>query len=86
MENGLCRAFLCSATTSGFEDFERTLDRITKMQPEPPVQYRTDRREPAPHHLAVAGFSENVSVQLEDNQLLSGVVRKTLAIVFLRRE
>ena len=57
----------------GFEDFERTLDRISKMQPEgyPPYNIEQIGENRLRITLAVAGFSENdLSIQLEDNQLV----------------
>tara|TARA_B100000676_G_scaffold154774_1_gene152645 strand:- start:1253 stop:1726 length:474 start_codon:yes stop_codon:yes gene_type:complete len=57
----------------GFEDFERTLDRISKMQPEgyPPYNIEQIGKNRLRITLAVAGFSENdLSIQLEDNQLV----------------
>ena len=57
----------------GFEDFERTIDRISKMQPEgyPPYNIEQIGENRLRITLAVAGFSENdLSIQLEDNQLV----------------
>ena len=57
----------------GFEDFERTLDRISKMQTEgyPPYNIEQDGDNQLRITLAVAGFSEeNLSIELEDNQLV----------------
>ena len=57
----------------GFEDFERTLDRISKMQPEgyPPYNIEQIGENRLRITLAVAGFSDNdLSIQLEDNQLV----------------
>ena len=57
----------------GFEDFERTLDRISKMQPEgyPPYNIEQIGGNQLRVTLAVAGFSENdLSIELEDNQLV----------------
>ncbi len=57
----------------GFEDFERTLDRISKMQPEgyPPYNIEQIGENQLRVTLAVAGFSENdLSIELEDNQLV----------------
>ncbi len=57
----------------GFEDFERTLDRISKMQPEgyPPYNIEQIGENRLCITLAVAGFSDNdLSIQLEDNQLV----------------
>lgn len=57
----------------GFEDFERTLDRISKMQPEgyPPYNIEQVGENRLRITLAVAGFSEDdLSIQLEDNQLV----------------
>ena len=55
----------------GFEDFERTLDRISKMPPEgyPPYNIEQIGENRLRITLAVAGFSENdLSIQLEGNQ------------------
>ncbi|MBT5497623.1 MAG: Hsp20 family protein, partial [Alphaproteobacteria bacterium] len=57
----------------GFEDFERTLDRISKMQTEgyPPYNIEQVGDNQLSITLAVAGFSEeNLSIELEDNQLV----------------
>ena len=57
----------------GFEDFERTLDRISKMPPEgyPPYNIEQIGENWLRITLAVAGFSQNeLSIQLEDNQLV----------------
>ena len=57
----------------GFEDFERTLDRISKMQPEgyPPYNIEQIGKNRLRITLAVAGFSDNdLSIQLEDNLLV----------------
>ena len=57
----------------GFEEFERRLDRIAKMQTEgyPPYNIEETGDSQIRITLAVAGFSENeMSIQLEDNQLV----------------
>ena len=56
----------------GFEDFERTIDRISKMQPEgyPPYNIEQISENRLRITLAVAGFSDDLSIQLEDNQLV----------------
>lgn len=57
----------------GFEDFERTLDRISKMQTEgyPPYNIEQIGENQIRITLAVAGFAdEDLSIQLEDNQLV----------------
>ena len=57
----------------GFEDFERTLDRISKMQTEgyPPYNIEQVGDNQLRITLAVAGFSEeDLSIELEDNQLV----------------
>ena len=57
----------------GFEEFERRLDHIAKMQTEgyPPYNIEQTGDSRLRITLAVAGFSENeVSIQLEDNQLV----------------
>ena len=57
----------------GFEEFERTLDRITKMQTEGYPPYNIERTGTSALRitLAVAGFSEaDLSVRVEDNQLV----------------
>jgi len=57
----------------GFEQFERTLDRITKSAGEgyPPYNIEQRGENGIRITLAVAGFArEELSVQLEDNQLV----------------
>ena len=57
----------------GFEEFERRLDRIAKMQTEgyPPYNIEQTGDSRLRITLAVAGFSENeMSIQLEDNLLV----------------
>ena len=57
----------------GFEEFERRIDRITKMQTEgyPPYNIEQTSTNQLRITLAVAGFSENeLFIQLEDNQLV----------------
>ena len=57
----------------GFEEFERRLDRIAKMQTEgyPPYNIEQTGESRLRITLAVAGFSETeLSIQLEDNQLV----------------
>ncbi len=57
----------------GFEDFERTLDQISKMQTEgyPPYNIEQIGDNQLRITLAVAGFSDNdLSIELEDNQLV----------------
>ena len=57
----------------GFEEVERRLDRIAKMQTEgyPPYNIEQSGDSRLRITLAVAGFSENeLSIQLEDNQLV----------------
>ena len=57
----------------GFEDIERTLDRISKMQTEgyPPYNIEQVGDNQLRITLAVAGFSEEyLSIELEDNQLV----------------
>ena len=57
----------------GFEQFEQTLDRISKMSAEgyPPYNIERIGKNSLRITLAVAGFSESeLSIQLEDNQLL----------------
>ena len=57
----------------GFEDFERTLDRISKMQTEgyPPYNIERTGANELRITLAVAGFSEaDLSIRIEDNQLV----------------
>jgi HSP20 family molecular chaperone IbpA len=57
----------------GFEDFERTLDRISKMQTEgyPPYNIEQVGDNQLRITLAVAGFSDNdLSIELKDNQLV----------------
>lgn len=73
----------------GFEDFERTLDRISKMQTEGYPPYNIERTGPNELRitLAVAGFSEtDLSVRVEDNQLvIRGKQEDTPDRVFLHR-
>ncbi len=73
----------------GFEDFERTLDRISKMQPEgyPPYNIEQIGENRLRITLAVAGFSDNdLSIQLEDNQLvIRGRQEDVGDLVFLHR-
>jgi len=57
----------------GFEEFERTLDRVSRMQTEGYPPYNIEQV--GPNHLritvAVAGFSEDdLSIRLEDSQLV----------------
>jgi len=57
----------------GFEQFEQTLDRISKMSAEgyPPYNIEQAGTNSLRITLAVAGFTEsNLSIELEDNQLL----------------
>ena len=57
----------------GFEQFEQTLDRISKMSAEgyPPYNIEQVRKNSLRITLAVAGFTEtDLSIELEDNQLL----------------
>jgi len=57
----------------GFEDFEQTLDRISKMQTEgyPPYNIEQIGDNQLRITLAVAGFSDDdLSIELEDNQLV----------------
>ncbi len=57
----------------GFEQFEQTLDRISKMSAEgyPPYNIERIGKNCLRITLAVAGFAESdLSIQLEDNQLL----------------
>ena len=57
----------------GFEQFEQTLDRISKMSAEgyPPYNIEQVRINSLRITLAVAGFTEaDLSIELEDNQLL----------------
>jgi HSP20 family molecular chaperone IbpA len=57
----------------GFEDFERTLNRISKMQTEgyPPYNIEQVSDNQLRITLAVAGFSDDdLSIELEDNQLV----------------
>jgi HSP20 family molecular chaperone IbpA len=57
----------------GFDHFERTLDRVSKMPAEgyPPYNIEQVDEERLRITLAVAGFSEDdLSIQLEGNQLL----------------
>jgi HSP20 family molecular chaperone IbpA len=57
----------------GFENFERTLDRISKMQTEgyPPYNIEQVSDNQLRITLAVASFSDNdLSIELEDNQLV----------------
>lgn len=73
----------------GFEDFERTLDRISKMQTEGYPPYNIERTGPNALRitLAVAGFSEaDLSIRVEDNQLvIRGKQEDTGDRVFLHR-
>ena len=73
----------------GFEDFERTLDRISKMQTEgyPPYNIERTGSNELRITLAVAGFSEtDLSVRIEDNQLvIRGKQEDTPDRVFLHR-
>ena len=57
----------------GFDQFERTLDRITKTSPDgyPPYNIEQTSKDGLRITLAVAGFSEDdLSVHVEDNQLI----------------
>lgn len=57
----------------GFEHFERTLDRVSKMSAEgyPPYNIEQLDQERLRITLAVAGFSDDdLSIQLEGNQLI----------------
>jgi HSP20 family molecular chaperone IbpA len=57
----------------GFEQFERTLDRVTKMAAEGYPPYNIEQRGEGGIRitLAVAGFArEDLSVHVEDNQLV----------------
>ena len=57
----------------GFEQFEQTLDRISKMSAEGYPPYNIEQVGPNSLRitLAVAGFTESdLSIELEDNQLL----------------
>ena len=57
----------------GFEQFEQTLDRISKMSAEgyPPYNIEQVGKNSLRITLAVAGFTEtDLSIELEDNQLL----------------
>tara|TARA_Y100000588_G_scaffold219657_1_gene233574 strand:- start:38 stop:484 length:447 start_codon:yes stop_codon:yes gene_type:complete len=57
----------------GFEQFEQTLDRISKMSAEgyPPYNIEQVGENSLRITLAVAGFTESdLSIELEDNQLL----------------
>ena len=57
----------------GFERFEQTLDRISKMSAEGYPPYNIEQIGPSSLRitLAVAGFTEpDLSIELEDNQLL----------------
>ncbi|MBN06136.1 Hsp20 family protein [Ponticaulis sp.] len=57
----------------GFDQFERTLDRVTKTSPEgyPPYNIEQTSKDDLRITLAVAGFSEdNLSVHVEENQLI----------------
>ena len=57
----------------GFEQFEQTLDRISKMSAEgyPPYNIEQVGTNSLRISLAVAGFTEaDLSIELEDNQLL----------------
>ena len=59
----------------GFEEFERRVNRITKMQTEgyPPYNIEQTGKNQLRITLAVAGFSENeLFIHLEDNQLVIG--------------
>lgn len=59
----------------GFEQFEQTLDRISKMSAEgyPPYNIEQIGLNSLRITLAVAGFTEtDLSIELEDNQLLIG--------------
>ena len=63
----------CAEGVLGFEEFERRLDRIAKMQTEgyPPYNIEQTGEIRLRITLAVAGFSEiELSIQLEDNQLV----------------
>ncbi|MEL0018364.1 MAG: Hsp20 family protein [Rickettsiales bacterium] len=57
----------------GFEEFERTLDRISKMQTEgyPPYNIEQIGKNALRITLAVAGFTEtDLTIQIEDSQLV----------------
>jgi len=57
----------------GFEEFERTLDRISKMQTEgyPPYNIEQIGENALRITLAVAGFTEtDLTIQIEDSQLV----------------
>jgi HSP20 family molecular chaperone IbpA len=57
----------------GFDHFERTLDRISKMGPEgyPPYNVEQVGADSLRITLAVAGFTtEDLEIQIEDNQLV----------------
>jgi HSP20 family molecular chaperone IbpA len=73
----------------GFEQFERTLDRITKSAGEgyPPYNIEQRGENGIRITLAVAGFArEELSVQLEDNQLvIRGKQADEAGRVFLHR-
>ncbi|HEX2114392.1 MAG TPA: Hsp20 family protein [Alphaproteobacteria bacterium] len=73
----------------GFEQFERTLDRITKSAGEGYPPYNIEQRSENGIRitLAVAGFArEELSVQLEDNQLvIRGKQADEAGRVFLHR-
>ncbi len=73
----------------GFEQFERTLERITKAAAEGYPPYNVEQRGESGIRitLAVAGFArENLSVQVEDNQLgIRGKQSEESGRMFLHR-
>ena len=73
----------------GFEEFERTLDRISKMQTEgyPPYNIERTGENQLRITLAVAGFTDaDLSIQLEDSQLvIHGRQEDDTERVFLHR-
>lgn len=73
----------------GFEEFERTLDRISKMQTEgyPPYNIERTGENQLRITLAVAGFTDaDLSIQLEDRQLvIRGQQEDDQERVFLHR-
>jgi HSP20 family molecular chaperone IbpA len=73
----------------GFEDFERTLDRVSKMQTQgyPPYNIEQLSDNQLRITLAVAGFSDDeLSIELEDNQLgIRGLQADDEDRVFLHR-